>query len=212
MFQLLVKGGWLMLPIAICSVFSLAIIIDRFVYFFRISVDSEDFLSKLFSLVKKLQVKEAIALCEEKDIPLTNILKAALLNYDQPKEIIKEAVEETSLYEVPRLEKNLGLLATIAHISPLLGLLGTVTGIINCFSAIEKNAASLGVVNAGDLAKGIYEALFTTAFGLVVAIPSYIAYNYFVNKVNFHVLEIEKSTSELISVLTEKSSSLVSNR
>ncbi|HEC69309.1 MAG TPA: MotA/TolQ/ExbB proton channel family protein, partial [Candidatus Omnitrophica bacterium] len=92
---------------------------------------------------------------------------------------------------------------TIAHISPLLGLLGTVTGIIRCFYIIQEKSASLGAVNPADLAGGIWEALLTTAFGLVVAIPSFIAYNYFVSRVNYSVLEMERTASEMISLLTE---------
>jgi biopolymer transport protein ExbB len=203
MFELLLKGGWLMWPIIVCSVFSLAIIIDKFIFFSRIKTDIIQLLSQIEEYVKKTRFKEAIELCEKKETPLTNTLKAGLLNYDRPKEIIKESMEEVSLYEIPKLEKNLNFLATIAHISPLLGLLGTVTGIINCFYVIQEKSASFGMVNPADLAKGIYQALLTTAFGLVVAIPSYIAYNYFVSRVNYKVIEMEKSANELVSMLSE---------
>ncbi|MBN2120057.1 MAG: MotA/TolQ/ExbB proton channel family protein [Candidatus Omnitrophica bacterium] len=207
MFNLVLKGGWLMWPIVLCSIFSLAIIIDKFLYFVKAKVNSEDLFSSILSLIKRANFKEAIELCEEKQTPLTNTLKVALLNYDQPKELIKESVEEVSLYEIPKLEKNLNFLATIAHISPLLGLLGTVTGMIRCFYIIQEKTAAYGSVNPADLAGGIWEALLTTAFGLAVAIPSYIAYNYFVSRVNFSVLEMEKTATELVSVLTERKDS-----
>ena len=203
MWGLLLKGGALMWPIVICSIFSLAIIIERFLYFSKIKINSQEALSKILNHVKRANFKEAIQICEKKTTPLTHVIKVALLNYDQPKEFIKEALEEVSLYEVPKLEKNLNFLATIAHISPLLGLLGTVTGIIRCFYIIQEKSASLGAVNPADLAGGIWEALLTTAFGLVVAIPSFIAYNYFVSRVNYSVLEMERTASEMISLLTE---------
>lgn len=203
MWNLLLKGGWLMWPIVLCSIFSLAIIIERFLYFSKIKI-TEEFLSKIWDYIKKANFREAIQICEEKMTPLTRIIKVALLNYDQSKEFIKEALEEVSLYEVPKLEKNLNFLATIAHISPLLGLLGTVTGIIKCFYVIQEKSVSFGGVNPGDLAGGIWEALLTTAFGLVVAIPSFIAYNYFVNRVNYSVLEMEKTATEMVAFLTER--------
>lgn len=203
MFDLLLKGGWLIWPIIACSIFSLAIIIDKFIFFSKIKMDSTKLLIQIEDYVKKSKFKEAIELCEKKETPLTNTLKVGLLNYDRSKDIIKESMDEVSLYEVPKLEKNLNFLATIAHISPLIGLLGTVTGIITCFYTIQEKSASVGVVNPADLAEGIYEALLTTAFGLAVAIPSYIAYNYFVSRVNYKVLEMEKSATELVSVLSE---------
>ncbi len=204
MFDLLLKGGWLMWPIVISSIFSLAIIIDKALYFLKIKVNSTKLLSEIADFVRRARFKEAIELCEKKITPLTNTLKTGLLNYDRPKEVIRQMIEEVSLYEIPKLEKNLNFLATIAHISPLLGLLGTVTGIINCFYTIQEKTASLGIVNPADLAKGIYEALLTTAFGLVVAIPSYIAYNYFVSRVNFRVLEMERGSTDLINILEEQ--------
>jgi len=204
MFDLIFKGGWLMWPIVLCSVFSLAIIIDKLIYFLKIRINSGIFFAQVLDFIKRSNFKEAIELCEGRRTPLTNTLKAALLNYDRPKELIKEAVDEASLYEIPKLEKNLNFLATIAHVSPLLGLLGTVTGMIRCFYIIQEKTAAFGSVNPADLAGGIWEALLTTAFGLSVAIPSYIAYNYFVSKVNFNVLEMERTATELVGMLSER--------
>jgi len=118
--------------------------------------------------------------------------------------MIKDSIETTALYEIPTLEKNLHFLSTIAHISPLLGLLGTVTGLVRCFYIIEKKASSFGVVNPSDLAGGIWEALITTVAGLCIAIPAYIAYNYFVNKVNILTLEAERVSLELLEIVSRK--------
>ena len=190
--------------IAVCSIFSVAVVIDKIFYFSRIKMNTAGLFANIINHIKRADFKQAIEICEKKQTPLTNTLKVALLNYDQPKEFIKEAVEEVSLYEVPKLEKHLNFLATIAHVSPLLGLLGTVTGMIRAFYIIQERTAAYGAVNPADLAGGIWEALLTTAFGLVVAIFSYITYNYFVGRVNFRVLEMERTTAELVSVLTER--------
>ena len=131
-------------------------------------------------------------------------MKAGLSNYDRSKEKIKESMEEASLYQMPKLEKNLSFLATIAHISPLLGLLGTVLGLVKCFHTIEVKVAHFGSIAPSDLAGGIWEALLTTVAGLIVAIPAYVAYNYFVHKLNLYVLEMEKITTELLEILGEE--------
>jgi len=113
-------------------------------------------------------------------------------------------VEDAGLHEVPRLEKNLGVLATIAHIAPLIGLLGTVTGMVRAFQVIEQKAVAMTPVNPGDLAGGIWEALITTVAGLAVAIPTYVAYNFLVTKVDGFVLEMEKSATDLVNILGTK--------
>ena len=118
-------------------------------------------------------------------------------------EAVKEAIEDASLYEVPKLEKNLSVLATIAHISPLLGLLGTVTGMVRCFQTIQAKATSFHPVSPGDLAGGIWEALLTTVVGLIVAIPTFVIYNYLVSRINSFILEMEKASTELVNFLTE---------
>ncbi|MCM8800262.1 MAG: MotA/TolQ/ExbB proton channel family protein, partial [Candidatus Omnitrophica bacterium] len=144
-----------------------------------------------------------IQLCDEAKNPIANILKAGILKFDRSREQIKEAIEEASLYEIPILEKNLSMLATIAHISPLLGLLGTVTGMVRCFYTIQIKTSSFNPVSAADLAGGIWEALLTTVFGLMVAIPTFVAYNYLVSRLNNIILEMEKASTELVNFLSQ---------
>ena len=205
MWEIIQKGGILMWPILLCSILALAIIIERFWYFARLRRNVPFVLSELSEYIKTNRIKEAIDLCQKRSAPVFNILTAGLMHYDQSKAQIKEAMEETSLYEVPKLEKNLAPLATIAHISPLLGLLGTVYGLVKTFHTIEIMSDQFGPISPGALAGGIWEALLTTVAGLVVAIVAFIAYNYFVNKVNFLVTEMERSAAELTSLLTESS-------
>jgi biopolymer transport protein ExbB len=110
-------------------------------------------------------------------------------------------MEEASLFEIPKLENRLGVLSTIAHIAPLLGLLGTVIGMLSCFQTIQIQSAALRPVTPGDLSGGIAQALITTISGLLIAIPTFIAYNYFINRVHHFVFEIERTATELTNFI-----------
>jgi biopolymer transport protein ExbB len=203
LWQIFLAGGPVMWPILICSIFALAIILEKIWHLHKIRIDTQEFLSSVLEKMKRHQVKEALEICDNTKSPISHILKAGILKYDRPRPQIKEAIEDASLYEIPRLEKNLSMLATIAHISPLLGLLGTVTGMVRCFQTIQAKATTFHPVSPGDLAGGIWEALLTTVAGLIVAIPTFIAYNYLVNRINNFILEMEKASTELINFLTE---------
>lgn len=203
MWQLFLKGGPVMWPILLCSIYALGIILEKLWYLQKITIATQEFLNRILDKVKRHQIKEALAECDATKSPVARILKAGILKYDRTREQIKEAIEDASLYEVPRLEKNLAALATVAHISPLLGLLGTVTGMIRCFQVIQAKATLLHPLTAGDVAAGIWEALLTTVFGLIVAIPAFTAYNYLVSRINSFILEMEKASTELVNFLTE---------
>jgi biopolymer transport protein ExbB len=203
MWQLFLKGGPVMWPILFCSIFALAIILEKLYFLHKNSINHRELLEKIKEKLKRHDIKEAIRLCDENSSSLSNLLKAGILKFGNNRQQIKEAIEEASLYEIPQLEKNLSMLATIAHISPLLGLLGTVTGMVRCFYTIQIKASSFNPVSAADLAGGIWEALLTTVFGLVVAIPTFVAYNYLVNRVNHLILEMEQASTDLVNFLTE---------
>ena len=203
MWELISKSGWLIIPIIFSSFFSLAIIVERLLFYLSIKSNNILVISKILDLVRKNKITEAIDICEKNPFYATNILKSGLGHYEEAKDVIKEAMENTSLYEIPKLEKNLNFLSTIAHISPLLGLLGTVVGLVKCFYIIEQKTVSMGLVNPSDLAGGIWEALLTTVAGLCVAIPAYIMYNYFVHKVNLLTLGAERAATELLEFLPQ---------
>ena len=203
LWQVFLAGGPVMWPILICSVFASAIILEKFWYLHKIKIDTQEFLSNILDKMKRHEIKEALKICDSTDSPVSHILKAGILKYDRTRDQIKEAIEDASLYEIPKLEKNLSILATIAHICPLLGLLGTVTGMIRCFQTIQAKATAFNPVSPGDLAGGIWEALLTTVAGLIVAIPTFVAYNYLVSRINNFILEIEKASTELVNFLTE---------
>lgn len=202
-WQVFLAGGPVMWPILLCSIFAFALIGAKLWHLHRIEIDTQQFLKDILDKIKHHQIKEALQICDATKSPISHILKAGILKYDRTREQIKEAIEDATLYEIPKLEKNLSTLATIAHVSPLLGLLGTVTGMVRCFQTIQAKTASFHPVSPGDLAGGIWEALLTTVAGLIVAIPTFVAYNYLVNRINGFILEMEKAATELVNFLTE---------
>jgi len=198
MFKIIEMGGVLMYPILLCSVLFLAILIERLYHYRRAAIDTDQFISGIRSVLGQKNIPDAISICDETPGPVAHIVKAGILKHDRPREEIKETIEDAALQEIPRLEKNLNVLAGVAHVAPLLGLLGTVLGMINCFQKIESLG---GRVNAGDLAGGIWVALITTAAGLCVAIPAYVSHNYLVSRVNSLVHDMERSATEVVEVL-----------
>ncbi|MCM8817930.1 MAG: MotA/TolQ/ExbB proton channel family protein [Candidatus Omnitrophica bacterium] len=187
-----------MIPILICGILTLAIIIERLIYTKNAQIDSEKFIKEIEELLKKRKIKDAIEKCDKHNKPVPNIIKSGLVKLDRTRDEIKETINDTANHQIPELEKYLGILATIATVAPLLGLLGTVTGMIKAFMVIEMKE---GLVHPGELARGIWEALVTTVGGLVVAIPAYLAYNYFVTRVNNFILDMEKSATRLIDII-----------
>lgn len=202
-WQLFLAGGPLMWPILGCGILACALALERFQYLSRAGNAGRQALAQVFDLVKRNQIKEAVKSCESHAFPVTRVLKAGILKYDRPRSQIKEALEDAAQYEIPRLEKNLPLLATIAHIAPLVGLLGTAAGMVSCFYALHSASAAGSAVSTADLAGGIWQALVTTCAGLTVAIPAYAAYNYLVSRVDGLIMEMEQASSELVNSLSE---------
>jgi len=202
-WQLIKAGGPVMVPILFCSFFALGIIIEKMIYFSLITTNVPELKQTAFELIKNNKIKEAVQFCDSKKSPVAKILRAGIIKFGSSRDEMKESMENISLYAVPKLEIRLNALATIAHISPLLGLLGTVTGMVSSFHTIQVRAASLSPVTPGDLAGSIFEALLTTVAGLMVAIPTSVAYNYFVTRINDHVLEMERGATELINLISQ---------
>lgn len=204
MLEFFQKGGPVMYLILLTSVIGLAVIIERFWHLHCAKIDTNKFMENISNTLKRNRIMEAVELCEQTPGPIAHILKAGILKHDRNKQEIKEAIEDAGLHEIPLLEKNLGILSTIANVAPLLGLLGTVTGMVRAFQVIQEKATALNPVSPGDLAGGIWEALLTTVFGLVVAIPAFIVYNYLVSRVESIVLDMERSATELINILVQR--------
>ncbi len=188
-------GGPIMWLIAACSVVAVFVFIEKLLYLHRMQINVGELVKGLINVLKKGNIVEAISLCDDTPGPVAHILRTAILSYENNDDDIGQAVQDSALGEIPRLEARMNILATIAYIAPLLGLLGTVIGMIGVFSTINNLGA---FVNAKDLAKNIGEALYTTAGGLCVSIPCYIGYNYLVSRIEAITLDMEKAASEII--------------
>lgn len=197
MLELVQSGGWLMIPIILCSVIALAIVGERFWSLQRKRICPGNLVPQIWQWAKNRQL-DAKRLAELRNgSPLGRVLAAGLVNLHHDREIMKESIEETGRHVVSELERYLNTLGTIAAISPLLGLLGTVIGMIKVFTAIT----TAGVGNPTVLAGGISEALITTAAGLSVAIPTLMFYRYFRGLIDQLVLTMEKESLKMVEVL-----------
>lgn len=197
MFELVKSGGWLMLPIIACSVAALAIVLERLWALRKGRVIPAHLLKQIWQLHRDNQLGMADLGKLKGSSPMGRILAAGLVNRHHSKEVMKEAIEEVGRMVVHDLERYLNTLGTIAAISPLLGLLGTVIGMIKVFSVI----VTAGVGDPGVLAGGISEALITTAAGLTVAIPSLMFHRYFMGRVDELVLIMEEQALKLVEVI-----------
>ncbi|MFO8025861.1 MotA/TolQ/ExbB proton channel family protein [Thiohalophilus sp.] len=197
MFEMIQAGGWLMLPILLCSIIALAIIGERFWALQQKRIAPAYLVAQVWQWYKSQSLDETHIQSLSRSSPLGRILAAGLVNRRHPRDIMKESIEETGRQVILELERYLNTLGTIASITPLLGLLGTVIGMIKVFAAITTQ----GVGNPSVLAGGISEALITTAAGLSVAIPSLIFYRYFRGKVDALVLKMEEEAMKVVDVM-----------
>ena len=202
MLEIIQAGGWLMLPIIVCSIVAAAIIMERLWTFQQKRVLPQDLTAQAWQWVKADQLDPEHLQILHQSSPLGQVLAAGLANRDTSREIAKESIEDTGRHVVHELERYLNPLGTIAVVSPLLGLLGTVIGMVKVFAAITAN----GVGNPGTLAGGISEALITTAAGLTVAIPSLIGYRYLRGRVDSLVVHMEKEAMKFLEALLQHQS------
>ena len=195
----LAQGGLMIWVIVATSAVALAVFLERLLQFHRDQIDSTQFLNGVRNVLKRDNIVEALAICDATPGPVPRLVKTAILNRERGREAVREALEDAGSWEVPRLEEKLNLLATIAQIAPLLGLLGTVLGFMTVFRAVSDAGLNAHV---GLLAKGIWQALICTAAGLAVSIPSYAGYNYLVGRVNTIVLDMEQISSEILNIVS----------
>lgn len=198
MMDLIVKGGFVLWLIMALSLGGLAIIIERILYFRSIKIDEDKLFQRIKAAVEKGHYDEAMAICDNSESPFSALIKVGLEYRSYPESAQKEILKDAAAQEVPRLERNISALGTIAHIAPLLGLLGTVTGTMKAFGVLGRFGA---VADPSILAKGISEALITTAGGIIVAVPAVISYNILVGKVNQILLKIENQVTALVMMI-----------
>jgi biopolymer transport protein ExbB len=200
MVEIVKSGGWLMLPIILCAIVAMGIILERFWTLQQKRVIPEDLTSKVWGWVKKDQLDQKQIQTLHQGSALGQILAAGLVNRDRERTVLKDAIEDTGRHVVHELERYLETLGTVAAVTPLLGLLGTVIGMVQVFTAITTH----GVGNPTVLAGGIAQALITTAAGLSVAIPSLIAYRYYRSRVDTLVVDMEKEAIKLVEALQRR--------
>lgn len=197
MFELVQAGGWLMVPILLCSVIAAAICVERFWTLRTAQIVPRNLLAQVWDWIKNNDMDNRKLRELRLGSPLGQILAAGITNHRRGREQMKEAIEEVANHVVHEMERYLNTLGTVAAIAPLLGLLGTVIGMIKVFTSIKLE----GTGNAAVLAGGISEALITTAAGLTVAIPSLFFYRFFQRRVDELVISMEQEALKLVEVL-----------
>jgi biopolymer transport protein ExbB len=205
--KLLLYGGPVMWLLLLASAVALAVFVERLLHYHRAQINSAEFLNGVRNVLKRDNVVEALSICDATPGPVARLVKVAILARERGREGMRESLEEAGLTEVPRLEEKLNLLATIAQIAPLMGLLGTVLGFVDVFMNLEQ--AGL-YAHAGLLSQGIWKALVCAAAGLAISIPSYAGYNYLVNRVNQVVLDMEKASTEILNTLSDRAGAVAS--
>jgi biopolymer transport protein ExbB len=198
LFGIIMRGGILMIPIFICSVIVIGVAVERWLTYRRAAANSTQLLMRVRHPLSRGDLETAKQECTMTPGPVAAVLKAGLEKARQGRERIREAMETAGNAETYHLEKNLSILATLSGIAPLLGFLGTVTGMIKAFMKIQLLA---GNVNADVLAGGIWEAMITTAAGLAVGIPAVIFYNYYVNRVKEFIFQMESAGEEILDII-----------
>ena len=197
-FDLMVEGGILMIPILLLFIFAVYVIVERWSALNRSHINTDNFLNSIVGMLQSARQTEAMAFCDEVDKPLSRILKAGIKRLGRPIRDIEDAIDNAGKKEIFFLEKRMNLLATIAGVAPLLGFTGTVTGMIQAFMDIQSME---GNVNPSALAGGIWEALITTAAGLIVGLIALGFYNFLLGKINRSIFELENASTDFMDML-----------
>jgi biopolymer transport protein ExbB len=200
MLEFMQKGGPLMWPILFCSVLASAVFLERVLYFHRISVKVGEFMRGLANLIRGRRYTEAQMEAAATNGPVQRVVHAAIIRHNATREELKDVVRESGQLEVPKLERRLGMLASLAFLTPMLGLLGTIAGLIEAFQSMT-NAS--GLTSSAEISNGIYQALITTGAGLAVCIPTALAYAYVGSRVNATMHDIERAGIEIVNLLIE---------
>ena len=193
--SMLQQGGPVIALIALCALIAAFVFIQKWFEFYRAQVNVSEIVTGLINVLRREGMIEAITLCDNSPGPVPRVLSSAIRAYKEGDDI-RDSLATQTLIEVPRLESRLNILATLAYVTPLLGLLGTVLGLVDSFQTISANPDA--AVTLPELSQGVYKALLCTAAGLSVAIPCHIAYNYLVSRVQDFCTDMEKASAEIM--------------
>jgi biopolymer transport protein ExbB len=203
MLDFLQKGGVVLWLLVAISAYVIALIIERLLFFKRISVDEKKLYERIKATVEKGHLDEALAICDQNLSPFASLMRTGIENRDYPRTIQKEMLEDSAAQEAPRLDKNIMTIGTIANISPLIGLLGTVTGTMKSLGVLGRFGA---VSDPSILAGGLSEALINTVSGIAVSVVATIFYNYLISKSNNYLLRLEGQVNALILMINKNRS------
>lgn len=202
MFGLINSGGPVMWLILTSGFIALVIFLERFFHLHRAQIKIDDFLNGITTNLTHGNDLEAVSICDQTPGPAAHIVRTALLHRNESKDELIKAVQQAGLREVPRLERHMNLLITLAQVLPMLGLLGTVLGLLQMLVALQAGSP---LAEIGDLSTGLWRALLTTAAGLSTGIPAYAGYHFLVSRVESIALDMEQSAGEIIYFLTHPS-------
>jgi len=198
--ELITHGGAVMWLLLVVGAVAVAVFIERLLHYHREQINSLEFINGVRNVLKRDNVGEAISICDATPGPVARLVKTGILNRDRGRENLREVLEEIADEEIPRLEERLPLLATIARIAPVMGLLGTVLGFIDVFYVLEHEGMSAPL---NQLAGGIWQALVNTGMGLAIAIPCHAGHNYLASRLQDIVRDMEKAAAEITRLLTD---------
>ena len=201
-FELAVKGGFTMIPLAILSVITIYLIVERWMAIRKAGKDEKNFLNNISDYIHSGKLDSARALCKSTDTPISHMIEKGISRIGQPLEDISIAVENVAKLEVHRMERNLSILATIAGAAPMLGLIGTVTGMVRTFYNIANSPDGIQI---GALSGGVYEAMVATVAGLLVGVTAFIGYNLLVANVQKVIYILELRSVEFLDLLSNPS-------
>lgn len=201
MLDLIIKGGPVMAPIILGSIIGVAIVVEKFIELKGLKIDSYSFIQEVFHCLKANRIQMALDLCEENSrYPVAAVFKIGIERRYMAPQRLEKIMEQVGNNQIQRVEKYLGALASIISIEPLLGFLGTITGLINAFMTWEHAGANITV---SSLAAGIYQAMITTAAGLIIAIPLFLCYNYFVSRIKYMSNELTNHSVQFVELIIE---------
>lgn len=196
--EMVKQGGPVVWVIAGAGVVALLVYLERSLSLHRARIRVDDFLKGIFNILRRGNAEEALTICEETPGPVAHLVKTAIIERDQDRDVIRSRVEDAGVAEISRMERGLVVLAAVAQAAPLLGLFGTVLGMVEALMALQAQAP---LIHSADVLGGALKALSTTGAGLAVAIPCYVAFNLLVAKIDGMVLDMEHTTSEITSFL-----------
>jgi len=200
MLDLISKGGPLMWLLLGCSILTIALTLERYFHFHRAAIDVGDLLHGLRNLIRNRNYAEALHECAGTPGPVARVIHSAIIRHDAPRPELKEIVQESGQLEVPKLEKYLAVLLSVAYVAPLIGLLGTILGLVNTFVAI--NAAG-GYATATEISRGVYESLISSAAGLMVAIPAFVFYSFLRAYSKSLMHDMERAGIEIVNIICD---------